>query len=121
MADPFSITGSAVGVVSLAIQLCKGLEWYVSGVKDAKDKAGKIAADTEELTNLLELLEIIVAKVDPSQSVSTTLTGIASCADAIATIRKKLKPDDLASDGKIKRRPAYDTAESTYCTTRTRH
>jgi hypothetical protein len=102
MADPFSITGSAVGVVSLAIQLCKGLEWYVSGVKDAKDKAGKIAADTEELTNLLELLEIIVAKVDPSQSVSTTLTGIASCADAIATIRKKLKPDDLASDGKIK-------------------
>jgi hypothetical protein len=39
MADPFSITGSAVGVVSLAIQLCKGLEWYVSGVKEAKDKA----------------------------------------------------------------------------------
>ncbi|CAI9627641.1 unnamed protein product [Alternaria burnsii] len=102
MADPFSITGSAVGVVSLAIQLCKGLEWYVSGVKDAKDKAEKIAANTEELTNLLELLETIVAKVDPSQSVSTTLTGIASCAEAIATIRKKLKLDDQAANGGIK-------------------
>jgi hypothetical protein len=102
MADPFSITGSAVGVVSLAIQLCKGLEWYVSGVKDAKDKAEKIAADTEELTNLLELLETIVAKVDPSQSVSTTLTGITSCAEAIATIRKKLKLDNQAVDGGIK-------------------
>ncbi|CAN9375290.1 unnamed protein product [Alternaria sp. RS040] len=102
MADPFSVTGSAVGVVSLAIQLCKGLERYVSGVKDAKDKAEKIAADTEELTNLLELLETIVAKVDPSQSVSTTLTGIASCAEAIATIRKKLKLDDQAANGGIK-------------------
>ncbi|CAN9388921.1 unnamed protein product [Alternaria alternata] len=102
MADPFSITGSAVGVVSLAIQLCKGLEWYVSGVKDAKDKAEKIAADTEELTNLLELLETVVAKVDPSQSVSTTLTGIASCAEATATIRKKLELDDDAVNGGIK-------------------
>jgi hypothetical protein len=102
MADPFSITGSAVGVVSLAIQLCKGLEWYISGIKDAKDKAEQIAADTEELTNLLELLETIVAKVDPSQSVSTTLTGIASCAEAIATIKKKLKPDNQAVDGGIK-------------------
>lgn len=102
MADPFSITGSAVGVVSLAIQLCKGLEWYVSGIKDAKDKAERIAADTEELTNLLQLLETIVAKVDPSQSVSTTLTGIASCAEAIATIRKKLKLDNQAVHGGIK-------------------
>jgi hypothetical protein len=102
MADPFSITGSAVGVVSLAIQLCKGLEWYVSGVKDARDKTEQIAAEMEELANLLELLESIVAKVDPSQSVSTTLTGIASCAEAITTIRKKLKPDDQASSGGIK-------------------
>lgn len=102
MADPFSITGSAVGVVSLAIQLCKGLEWYVSGVKDAKDKAEQIAAEMEELANLLELLESIVAKVDPSHTVTATRTGIESCADAIATIRKKLKPGDQASDGGIK-------------------
>ncbi|KAH8632632.1 hypothetical protein IG631_11266 [Alternaria alternata] len=102
MADPFSITGSAVGVVSLAIQLCKGLEWYVSGVKDAKNKAEQIAAEVEELANLLELLESIVAKVDPSHTVTATRTGIKSCADAIATIRKKLKPGDQASDGGIK-------------------
>jgi hypothetical protein len=102
MADPFSITGSAVGVVSLAIQLCKGLEWYVSGVKDARDKAEQIAAEMEELANLLELLESIVAKVDQSQSVTATRTGIKSCTDAIATIRKKLKPGDQASNGGIK-------------------
>jgi hypothetical protein len=102
MADPFSITGSAVGVVSLAIQLCKGLEWYVSGVKDAKDKAEQIAAETEELANLLELLESIIGQVNQSQSVSATHTGIASCADAIAIIRKKLKPDDQTSSGGIK-------------------
>ncbi|CAG5188619.1 uncharacterized protein ALTATR162_LOCUS11996 [Alternaria atra] len=102
MADPFSITGSAVGVVSLAIQLCKGLEWYVSGVKDAKDKAEQIAAETEELANLLELLETIIGRVNQSQSVSATHTGIASCADAIVTIRKKLKPDDQTSSGGIK-------------------
>lgn len=102
MADPFSITGSAVGVISLAIQLCKGLEWYVSGVKEAKDKAGQIAAEMEELANLLELLESIVKKVDPSHTVTATRTGIKSCADAITTIRKKLKPGDQASDGGIK-------------------
>lgn len=102
MADPFSITGSAVGVVSLAIQLCKDLEWYFSSVKNAKDKVDHIAADTEKLTNVLDSLETIVTKVDPSQAVSTTLTGIASCAEAIVTIRKKLKLDDPASSGGIK-------------------
>ncbi|CAN9433493.1 unnamed protein product [Alternaria alternata] len=102
MADPFSITGSAVGVVSIAIQLCKDLNWYVSGVKDAEDKVESIAAYTEKLTNVLDSLETIVAKVDPSQAVSTTLTGIASCAEAIVTIRKKLKLDDPASSGGFK-------------------
>jgi len=102
MADPFSITGSAVGVVSLAIQVCKGLEWYFSGVKEAKNKAEQIAAEMEELANLLERLESVIGKVDSSQSVSATRTGIVSCANAIATIRKKLKPDDQAGDGGIK-------------------
>ncbi|KAI4653234.1 uncharacterized protein J4E79_008748 [Alternaria viburni] len=102
MADPFSITGSAVGVVSLAIQVCKGLEWYLSGVKEAKNKAEQIAAETEELANLLEQLESVIGKVDPSQSVSATRTGIVSCANAIATIRKKLKPDDQAANSGIK-------------------
>jgi len=102
MADPFSITGSAVGVVSLAIQVCKGLEWYLSGVKEAKDKAEQIAAETEELANLLERLESVIGKGDPSQSVSATRTGIVSCANAIATIRKKLKSDDQAANSGIK-------------------
>ncbi|KAI4684177.1 hypothetical protein J4E81_009056 [Alternaria sp. BMP 2799] len=102
MADPFSITGSAVGVVSLAIQVCKGLEWYLSGVKEAKNKAEQIAAETEELANLLERLESVIGKVDPSQSVSATRTGIVSCAHAIATIHKKLKPDGEAVNGGMK-------------------
>jgi len=102
MADPFSITGSAVGVVSLAIQVCKGLEWYLSGVKEAKNKAEQIAAETEELANLLESLESIIGKVNPSHSVSATRPGIVSCANAIATIRKKLKPDDQAANSGIK-------------------
>jgi len=56
MADPFSVTGSAVGIVSLGLQICKGLEWYVSSVKEAKDKAEQIATETEELASLLERL-----------------------------------------------------------------
>jgi len=102
MADPFSITGSAVGVVSLAIQVCKGLEWYLSGVKEAKNKAEQITAETEQLANLLELLESTISKVDQSNSVSATRTGIVSCAHAVATIRKKLKPDDEAVNGGMK-------------------
>ncbi|KAI4702795.1 hypothetical protein J4E89_010132 [Alternaria sp. Ai002NY15] len=102
MADPFSITGSAVGVVSLAIQVCKGLEWYLSGVKEAKNKAEQITAETEQLANLLELLESTISKVDQSNSVSATRTGIVSCAHAIATTRKKLKPDGEVVNGGIK-------------------
>jgi len=101
MADPFSITGSAVGVVSLAIQLCRGLEWYLSGIKEAKNKAEQITAETEELANLLESLESIISKADQSHAASVTRTGIVSCADAIATIRKKLKSDDQAASGGI--------------------
>jgi Asp-tRNA(Asn)/Glu-tRNA(Gln) amidotransferase C subunit len=102
MADPFSVAGSAVGVVSLGIQICMVLERYVSGVKEAKDKTEQIVAETEELANLLELLESIISKVDQSQAVSATRSGITSCAKAISTIKKKLRPDDQASSDRIR-------------------
>lgn len=38
MADPFSVAGSAVGVVSLSIQVCKDLVWYIDTAKDATNR-----------------------------------------------------------------------------------
>ncbi|KAH7399645.1 hypothetical protein BKA66DRAFT_437177 [Pyrenochaeta sp. MPI-SDFR-AT-0127] len=100
MADPFSASGSAVGVVSLSIQICKGLVWYIDGVKDAKDKAEQISTEVDKLRDLLELLESIVSNVDKTPSAVAARYGVISCADAINTIKSKLGTAGPASSNK---------------------
>lgn len=90
MGDPLSATGTAVGIVSLGIQVCKGLIWYLDNVKDAKDKATQMMKEVDHLANILEILEGVISKVDMTPAVSMTRTGIVECATAIEKIRDKL-------------------------------
>ena len=90
MTDPFSVAGSAVGVVSLGITACKGLIWYIDNAKDAEDRASQISDRLDSLASHLELLQTIVEKFGPSQCVSATTSAITACATAIEEIRKRL-------------------------------
>ena len=90
MTDPFSVAGSAVGVVSLGITACKSLIWYIDNAKDAEDRASQISDRLDSLASHLELLQTIVEKFGPSQCVSATTSAITACATAIEEIRKRL-------------------------------
>ena len=87
MAD---IAGTAVGIVSLSIQLCQGIIWYVDGVKDAKDKAQQVITEMNRLIDLLELLESVVGNLETGPSVVATQSGIVACSTAIDQIRSKV-------------------------------
>jgi len=94
MAD---IAGTAVGIVSLSIQLCQGIVWYVDGVRDAKDKAQQVIAEMNRFVDLLELLENVVGNLETGPSVVATQSGIVACSTAINQIRSKV--GDLNSGG----------------------
>jgi hypothetical protein len=96
MADPFSVAGSAVGVVSLAILACQGLVTYIGDVKDAKDRTTQISRHMDELAAHLERLESIMSKIEPSAYVTGAEEGIVACAEAIKKIRDKLSLDASA-------------------------
>lgn len=116
MADPFSVAGSAVGVVSLGIVLCNSLISYTNTAKDAKHRASQISDRLESLADSLERLQAVTDKFDPSQCTSSTTSAVTSCATAREAVRKVLgklggQPQERAGVrgqiGEIKRRLSY--------------
>lgn len=91
MGDPVSVAGTAVGIVSLGIQLCEKLGTYASNVKDAKIKVEQAGADMDMLANYLELLETVVVRLDPNACTEGTRVGIQACANALDKIKKELQ------------------------------
>jgi hypothetical protein len=90
MADGFSIGGSVVGVVSLTIEACKGIVWYTTNVKEAKDKTSKVREQMESLADLLEVLETVIGQRDPTTCSESVRTEIIACKDALTKIKDKL-------------------------------
>jgi ankyrin repeat domain-containing protein 50 len=60
MADPFSVAGSAVGVISLGIQACQSLVQYYGSWKDAQSNVGKMSASVTALVPMLKLLRVVL-------------------------------------------------------------
>jgi hypothetical protein len=92
MADPFSAAGTAVGIISLSIQICKGTIWYIDTAKDAKEKAQHIRDEVDRLAKILESLETTVTQAGLSSTSTLTVTysGISACASALEQIKKRL-------------------------------
>lgn len=104
MTDPFSVVGSAVGVVSLGITACKGLVWYINSAADAKENTASISARLDSLVKALDLLEKVVEGLDSSQCASATSAVASACSAAVASIRKKLGKPDRTKDQSFRTR-----------------
>jgi hypothetical protein len=100
MADPFSIAGSAVGVISLGIVACEQLFALVDNVKTARDKAEAIRASLDSLETHLEELEIVLKRLDPTTPIAATSAAVLACNAALARIRHRL-PGSNAKDSRI--------------------
>jgi uncharacterized phage infection (PIP) family protein YhgE len=90
MAEIFSTVGSAVGVVSLGIQISKGLVWFIEHAKDANDSVSQIQNQMDQLSSILEALESAIDKLQATDSKKATQAGVLACAGALEKIRTKL-------------------------------
>ncbi|KAH7115314.1 hypothetical protein B0J11DRAFT_594653 [Dendryphion nanum] len=95
---------AAIGSVSLAIQLCKGLVWYIDGTRGAKDRASQIAEDLVNLAHSLEILDSVVKKRPESPSRDAILAGIVGCAGLLRKIEKKLGSGQSTDETSLRNR-----------------
>ncbi|KAF2447283.1 hypothetical protein P171DRAFT_483329 [Karstenula rhodostoma CBS 690.94] len=104
MADPLSVGGSAVGVVSLGLVVCKELHSFISDVRTAADKAEDIRANLESLENHLERLETELGKLDPTTSTAAASADVVVCVNALNRIKQKLASTASGSGSIIRQR-----------------
>lgn len=106
--------GTALGAVSLGIEICKGLVWYIDSAKNTKERRDEIQGRMDRLADCLEALESLVEERGPSRSKTITQREITACATAIENIRNKLSPASLVSGSKPKDRLKGLTRRSLY-------
>ncbi|KAF5252645.1 hypothetical protein FANTH_2540 [Fusarium anthophilum] len=68
MSDPLSVAGSAVGIISLGIQVCQGLISYLQSFKGQDQEIQDSLNDVQTVTSILCALKGILPKVDKCSS-----------------------------------------------------
>ena len=68
MADP----GTAIGIISLGIQVCQGLTSYYSVYKSFHDHVNHANLRLGDLQATLEILQQLLPRLDPSSSSTVT-------------------------------------------------
>jgi hypothetical protein len=64
MSDPFSIASSAVGIISLGLQVTQGLVTYYSQFKSFDSDIAEISRKAEGLHGILQVLEVPLRKFE---------------------------------------------------------
>lgn len=92
MAD---VAGTAVGVVSLGLEACKGLVCYIGHVKGEKREISQISTRLDNLADILEKLKTVLDNIEPTNNGSTLLAnaGVIACTSALENVRRKWQPD----------------------------
>ena len=100
------VAGSVVGIISLGLQVCQGLSWYIGHVKDEETEVSQISDRLDHLANILENLTNMLAKIEsmPGSSSDTSNflanVGIQACSTALSNIREKLQvPSESKTQG----------------------
>ncbi|CEN60941.1 hypothetical protein ASPCAL07612 [Aspergillus calidoustus] len=94
MADPFSITGSAVGIISLGLTICQGLLAYYGPYKSFHEEINEVASRVQSLNSLLTTLNDLIANsptfhASPSpQPIQAAIQSIQSCSLGLQKLEK---------------------------------
>jgi hypothetical protein len=91
MSDPFSIAGSAIGLVAIGFKLCDELVSFTRHIRGEKLEIARISDHLDQLSDTLENLTTVL---DSSCSDSKVyLDGnMQACSDALEAIKKRLQP-----------------------------
>ena len=91
MGDPFSVAGSAVGVISLAITTCQGVISYYNSWDTQDQSISDAKGKTERLHNSLSALEEILPKISSSSAIAAEVEQcVLSCREGTARLQKFL-------------------------------
>jgi chaperonin cofactor prefoldin len=97
MSDPFSVTGSAVGVASLGLTICQGFLLYYGPYKSFHDDVDEVVSRIQSLNDLLALLQKVVTESDATDTSPATQSGdlvtqknIKSCHQGLNRLQKML-------------------------------
>lgn len=91
MTDPFSITASAAGLVSLGLTVCSGLLDYYRAWKDQHSDISTMCESIETLDRTFELLdEKVHHPLLDRKSVDRVTESIISCAAGVQGLKAKL-------------------------------
>lgn len=92
MADPFSVAGGTVGVISLALTVARGLIDYYDAWKDCGEDVRSTFSSLQDLWSTLEILRSKLTQDRGIENLASHLDKtVISCADAIAKLDKKLR------------------------------
>lgn len=97
MSDPFSVAGSAVGVISLGLSACQGLLAYYGPFKSFHEEISDVTSQIESLDGILKVLQNILFKID-IQHASPTADSTKIALDAIMRCQQKLQKLETTLD-----------------------
>ncbi|MCJ1467990.1 hypothetical protein MMC07_006616 [Pseudocyphellaria aurata] len=84
MADPVSVAGSAVGVISIAIQVCQGLRSYYTAWTSYNGQVNHVCNKIDGLNATLENLQLSLEKLGTNTPAARNVfRSIASCEDGV--------------------------------------
>jgi hypothetical protein len=117
----FGVAGSAVGVISLGIQVCQGLVQYYGSWKDCRKD---IATMCKSADNLAEILKALKENVDGKSlagdviknvqsSIAACTSGIQELQDELAKVQEVKGSNVLSKVHEHGRRLLYPFREST--------
>ena len=119
--EGFAVASSAAGLVSLSIEVCKGLLTYYQTWRAAEDDVAGMYTSVETLTKTLILLDTVIKnkKLDRhivenvENSIAATETGIASLRKKLDKIKLQRKQDGWTEKTKTSmRRAIYPLKQS---------
>jgi len=91
MADPISLTGTAVGVLSLGITVCQGLVSYYASWKDYEDNVRSTHRYLKDITNQLQATDrALQAGYFSAEESRQVESAVLMCTANIGTLEKKL-------------------------------
>jgi ankyrin repeat domain-containing protein 50 len=92
MADPFSMAGPAVGIVSLGITVAQGLLAYYEAWKDSANEIQDTFSSILALSKTLEILHSALSGAQEAQHIASHVEGsIQACSGAMAKLAQKLQ------------------------------
>ena len=92
MAEAFSVAGSAVGVISLAITTCQGVISFYNSWDTQDQSVSDVKGKIERLRSSLLALEDVLPKISSSSAIATDVEQcVLSCREGTARLQEFLR------------------------------